>query len=92
MEPANSGREVVPKPLPLHDIPRPYSRYGLLPEVFEQELRKIRKPSAILITSLMTYWYPGVRKAVSLVKKVHPGVPVILGGDLCKGFALTMPL
>ena len=85
-------REVVPKPLPLHDIPRPYSRYGLLPEVFEQELRKIRKPSAILITSLMTYWYPGVRKAVSLVKKVHPGVPVILGGIyamLCPDHALV---
>ena len=73
-------RESVPKPSPLQDIPRPYSRYGLLPEVFEQELGKIRKPSAILITSLMTYWYPGVRKAVSLAKRVHPGVPVILGG------------
>ncbi|MCJ7684066.1 MAG: cobalamin-dependent protein [Desulfobacteraceae bacterium] len=84
-------REVVPKPLPLKDIPRPYSRYGLLPEVFEQELRKIRNPSAILITSLMTYWYPGVRKAVSLAKKVHPGVPVILGGiyaRLCRDHAL----
>jgi len=84
-------REVVPKPLPLQDIPRPYGRYGLLPEVFEQELRKIRNPSAILITSLMTYWYPGVRKAVSLAKKVHPGVPVILGGiyaRLCPEHAL----
>jgi len=84
-------REVVPKPLPLQDIPRPYSRYGLLPEVFEQELGKIRNPSAILITSLMTYWYPGVRKAVSLAKKVHPGVPVILGGiyaSLCRDHAL----
>lgn len=84
-------REVVPKPSPLQDIPRPYSRYGLLPEVFEQELRKIRKPSAILITSLMTYWYPGVRKAVSLAKRVHPGVPVILGGiyaRLCRDHAL----
>ena len=84
-------REVVPKPLPIKNIPRPYSRYGLLPEVFEQELRKIRNPSAILITSLMTYWYPGVRKAVSLAKKVHPGVPVILGGiyaRLCHDHAL----
>ncbi len=84
-------REVVPKPLPLQDIPRPYSRYGLLPEVFEQELRKIRNPSAILITSLMTYWYPGVRKAVSLAKRAHPGVPVILGGiyaRLCRDHAL----
>ncbi|MBL7218257.1 MAG: radical SAM protein [Desulfobacteraceae bacterium] len=84
-------REVVPKPLPLQDIPRPYSRYGLLPEIFEQELRKTRNPSAILITSLMTYWYPGVRQAVSLAKKVHPGVPIILGGiyaSLCRDHAL----
>ncbi len=67
-------------------------KLGFFPEVFEQELRKIRKPSAILITSLMTYWYPGVRKAVSLVKKVHPGVPVILGGiyaRLCPDHALV---
>ena len=84
-------REIVPTPLPLKDTPRPYSRYGLLPEIFEQELRKIRDPSAILITSLMTYWYPGVKKAVSLAKKVHPGVPVILGGiyaSLCRDHAL----
>lgn len=84
-------RETVSKPFPLQDTPRPYSRYGILPEVFEQELRKIRKPSAILVTSLMTYWYPGVKMAVGLAKKIHPGVPVILGGiyaRLCPDHAL----
>ena len=32
----------------------------------------------------MTYWYPGVQDAVRLSKKVHPNVPVILGGIYAK--------
>ena len=28
----------------------------------------------------MTYWYPGVIEAIRIVKEIHPGVPVILGG------------
>jgi radical SAM superfamily enzyme YgiQ (UPF0313 family) len=84
-------REVIAKPPPLQDIPRPYSRYGLLPEIVEQELRSVASPSAILVTSLMTYWYPGVKEAIRLAKKVHPGVPVILGGiyaRLCREHAV----
>ena len=73
-------RQEVPKPLPLSGIPRPYSRYGLSLKIFVEELNKIRKPAAILVTSLMTYWYPGVKEAISLARKVHPGVPIILGG------------
>ena len=83
-------REPVPRPSPLKDTYRPYSRYGLLPELIEQELRKVRDPRAVLITSLMTYWYPGVTEAVSLARKVHPGVPVIMGGiyaRLCRDHA-----
>ena len=84
-------REVVPKPSLFKDIPRPYSRYGLLPDIFEAELRKVRNPSAVLVTSLMTYWYPGVMEVIRLAKMVHPGVPVILGGiyaRLCHEHAL----
>ncbi|MBE9570101.1 MAG: radical SAM protein, partial [Proteobacteria bacterium] len=73
-------RQEVPKPLPLSVVPRPYSRYGLSLNVFVEELNKIRKPAAILVTSLMTYWYPGVKEVISLARKVHPGVPIILGG------------
>jgi radical SAM superfamily enzyme YgiQ (UPF0313 family) len=73
-------RQKMRKPLPLKGIPRPYSRYGLSPKTFSEELNKIRKPAAILVTSLMTYWYPGVKEVISLARKVHPGVPIILGG------------
>lgn len=84
-------RQQVTKPPPLEHIPRSYSRYGLSTALFQEELNKIRNPSAILITSLMTYWYTGVKEAVNLAKKNHPGVPVILGGiyaRLCHDHAI----
>ena len=34
----------------------------------------------MLVTSLMTYWYPGVRETIEVVKSVYPNVPVVLGG------------
>jgi radical SAM superfamily enzyme YgiQ (UPF0313 family) len=83
-------RQEVPKPHPLKFTPRPYSRYGISLKTFEEELIKIRKPAAILVTSLMTYWYPGVKEVISLAKKVHSNVPVILGGiyaRLCNNHA-----
>jgi hypothetical protein len=83
-------RKEVTKPFPLKDIPRPYSRYGLSFKLFEEELQKTQKPLAILVTSLMTYWYPGVKEAIRLARKIHPGIPVILGGiyaRLCQNHA-----
>ncbi len=28
----------------------------------------------------MSYWYPGVQKAIEIIKSLSPGIPVILGG------------
>jgi radical SAM superfamily enzyme YgiQ (UPF0313 family) len=70
----------VPPPQHLSTIQRPYSRYGIDPYIFVTELKKVRRPAAVLITSLMTYWYPGVFEAIRLVRSIHPHVPVILGG------------
>jgi radical SAM superfamily enzyme YgiQ (UPF0313 family) len=73
-------RNEISKPFPLKDVPRPFSRYGISYELFEQELDRVRDPAAILVTSLMTYWYPGVIDAICLAKKKFPRVPVVLGG------------
>ena len=84
-------RKKVSKPSTLAHINRPYSRYGITTQLFIQELKKITKPSAILVTSLMTYWYPGVKDVIALAKEIHPNVPVILGGiyaKLCSKHAL----
>ena len=32
----------------------------------------------------MTYWYPGVREAITLAKSVFPDVPIILGGTYAR--------
>jgi radical SAM superfamily enzyme YgiQ (UPF0313 family) len=84
-------REMVPKPSPLRHVSRPYSRYGIRRQLFKKALEETRKPDAILVTSLMTYWYPGVQEAISLARKTHPDVPIILGGiyaRLCSQHAL----
>lgn len=73
-------REIVPKPEILAHVPRYFCRYGMPEEIFLQELLRRAKPSAILVTSGMTYWYPGVFRAIELLKTQWPDVPVILGG------------
>jgi len=84
-------REKVPNPPPLKHVSRSYSRYGISRQAFVRDLEAVKNPAAILVTSLMTYWYPGVHEAISLAKKTHPDTPVILGGvyaRLCEDHAL----
>ena len=45
-----------------------------------EDLASIKRPDLILVTSLMTYWYPGVQETIGLIKKFFPDTPVILGG------------
>jgi radical SAM superfamily enzyme YgiQ (UPF0313 family) len=81
--PFGTGRyhkEILPTPLPLQGIPRRYGRYGISPAEFEAQLSRLPQPGAILVTSLMTYWYPGVMEAIRLARRHFPGRPVILGG------------
>ena len=83
-------REIVDKPLPLKGIRRFYSRYGIPKQAFVEDLTLVKSPSAILVTSLMTYWYPGVKEVISICRQHHPGTPVLLGGiyaNLCESHA-----
>ena len=73
-------KEKVSKPEPLKHIPRNYCRYGIGESAFEEKIQHLFQPDAVLITSIMTYWYPGVFKIIELVKKYFPDCPVILGG------------
>lgn len=72
--------EEVEKPEPLKNVPRKYRRYGITPDIFEGELKKISSPDLIGVTSGMTYWYPGVFEVIRQVKSLFPDVPVVLGG------------
>jgi radical SAM superfamily enzyme YgiQ (UPF0313 family) len=91
--PFGTGRypkEILPPPPPLQGITRRYGRYGISETAFRERLSRVPPPAAILVTSLMTYWYPGVAAAIWLARRHFPGVPVILGGiyaTLCTGHA-----
>jgi len=73
-------REEVAKPVALREITRRFYRFGLPPAVFKKVLVSVAAPQAVLVTSGMTYWYPGVHEVIHVVKETFPGVPVILGG------------
>jgi len=41
----------------------------------------VKKPDAVFVTSMMTYWYPGVFETIDTIRRVIPKVPVVLGGN-----------
>ncbi|MCZ6677560.1 MAG: radical SAM protein [Candidatus Poribacteria bacterium] len=73
-------REQVKKPAVVEHVPRYFCRYGIPPEIFESELEGRDKPDVVLVTSKMTYWYPGPHEVIRRVKARYPDVPVLLGG------------
>jgi len=70
----------IPKPVGLEDIPRNFSRYGIKKKWFREDLLAIQKPDLVLVTSMMTYWYPGVQETIGVIKEFFPDVTIILGG------------
>ncbi len=82
----------IEKPAPYKNVPRYYRRFGLPPDVFLRRLKSLPEPDCILVTSGMTYWYPGVRETISILKDTFPDADVILGGvyaTLCTSHAET---
>jgi radical SAM superfamily enzyme YgiQ (UPF0313 family) len=73
-------RQIISTPDALKMYSRNYCRYGISPEVFREELKNKQDRDIVLITSMMTYWYPGVFEVIKIVKDVLPQVPIVLGG------------
>lgn len=95
LPPARCGRgpylkSVIAKPKGLDAIPRNFCRYGIPVDWLRRDLASLDPPDLVLVTSLMTYWYPGVRETIDVVKSVFPDVPLVLGGvyaTLCEDHA-----
>jgi radical SAM superfamily enzyme YgiQ (UPF0313 family) len=84
-------REVVDKPECLAPVPRRFARYGITGREFTEALLSRDRPDLVLVTSIMSYWYPGVQQVVGIVRETWRGVPVVLGGvyaTLWSGHAL----
>ncbi len=73
-------REEISKPESIKHVPRKYKKYGIKEERFIELLKSFPEPDVIIVTSQMTYWYPGVFNSITILKKMLPGKPVILGG------------
>jgi hypothetical protein len=86
-------KQIISKPACLAGIQRNYSRYGMYPDVFLREIAKLPKPDAVLVGTMMTYWYPAVSDCIKMIKKVFPDVPVLIGGvyaTLCHDHAAAV--
>jgi len=83
----------IPKPEGLEDVHRNFSRYGIKKDWFIEDLRSVGHPDLIFVTSLMTYWYPGVQETIGIVRQKFPETPIILGGiyaTLCTAHAIKI--
>ena len=71
---------IIPKPGVYAGVSRRYRRYGLPPAALEERLKALARPDVILVTSGMTYWYPGVAATITALTAAFPHVPIALGG------------
>jgi radical SAM superfamily enzyme YgiQ (UPF0313 family) len=74
-------RKLIPKPDFFRGVTRNFYCYGISPYHFLQSLKSKPVPDIVMVTSMMTYWYPAVFTTVRLVHQAFPGVPVVLGGN-----------
>lgn len=72
--------EPTTKPKLLEFSSLPYRRYGLPLEFLKDKIHIIGKPKAFLVTTAMTYHYPGAQEICNHLKKNYPNIPIIFGG------------
>ncbi len=72
--------ERIEKPSLLRQVPRSYKRYGIAAEEFVGKVKEQLPLDLVLMTCVMSYWYPGAQRAVELVRETAGDVPIILGG------------
>jgi pyruvate-formate lyase-activating enzyme len=82
----------IPKPKTFSDIPRKFRRFGRPRAEFRDFLRT-HSLDAVLIQTVMTYWYPGVQEIIEDIRALQPLAKIILGGvyaTLCPSHAQSL--
>ncbi|BCS88696.1 B12-binding domain-containing radical SAM protein [Pseudodesulfovibrio sediminis] len=86
-------KETLATPAPLAFMDRRFSCYGLPREMVREALTALEpKPDAVMVSTIMTYWYPGALDILDIVAELWPDVPRFLGGTyatLCGEHART---
>jgi radical SAM superfamily enzyme YgiQ (UPF0313 family) len=73
-------KEPVQKPECLKRVPRTFGRYGVTTDDFRLGLSKAAPFDLVFVTSIMSWWYPGVHKVIEIMKEEYKDVPIVLGG------------
>jgi len=75
-------KQAIDTPAPLSFMDRRYSRYGLPRTMVREALAALNpRPDAVLVTTIMTYWYPGSLDILDICAELWPDVPRFLGGS-----------
>jgi radical SAM superfamily enzyme YgiQ (UPF0313 family) len=77
---AKFHKQVISRPESLRSVNRYYGRFGITLEQFHETIQNLSTPDVILVTSGMTYWYPGVQETIRYLRGAFPAAPIILGG------------
>ena len=78
--PGKFKRKEVERPEILKGVPRQFSRYGISPEEFLKRIHGAGPIDVAFVTSIMSYWYPGVEYAIRLLRESLGDIKVVLGG------------
>jgi len=73
-------KEKVSKPASLKLVKKRFRRYGISPDELRKRFLETDRPDLVLVTSIMTYWYPGTQEVVRMARETFPGSKIIVGG------------
>ena len=73
--------EEIPKPECLDFVPRRYKRYGIPWKEVRNHLQGlVPAPDVVIISCMMTYWYPGALEASAVLREIFPHAFIVLVG------------
>lgn len=72
--------ETIATPDCLEGAVKRFRRYGISLDAFDRDAADFGRPDLILVTTRMTYWYPGAQLAIARLRRLFPAVVIALGG------------
>lgn len=88
-----TAKHEIEKPAPYAAVRRRYFHFGPAREEIAEKLSRMEAPDVILVTSVMTYWYLGVKWIIELLREIFPQSAIVLGGvyaSLCPEHAARL--
>ena len=85
--------EETSKPQCFSEIRRRYHRFGMKREAFKKFISGNGPFDFVLIQTVMTYWYPGIKEVIEDVRHILPQAKIVIGGvyaTLCHTHASSL--